>query len=178
MKANTVIQLILLVLIVGLGYLIVSGHGVDATEAGDGDGTAATTDTISVAKPPPATPSPDQSRFVRMASSLAFETIIKTPTPIPRTPPPPKATPTPIPIDKVLAVEQWRLAGAWKGRADIELMKKKDGTAERWIEMRVGDQRVIKVANRTNIIELVAMDEDNVTITLKMGEQTHTLKAF
>lgn len=178
MKANATIQLILLVLIVVLGYLIVSGHGVDATEAGDGDGTAATTDTITVAKPPPATPSPDQSRFARMASSLAFETIIKAATPRPPTPRPPKPTPTPIPIAKVLAVEEWRLAGAWKGRADIELMKKKDGTAERWIEMRVGDQRVIKVANRSNVIELVAMDEDNVTITVKMGAQTHTIKSF
>ncbi len=178
MKANATIQLLLLVLIVGLGYLIVSGHGVDATDPGDGDGTAATTDTVSVAILPPAAPSPDQSRFVRMSTSHAFETIIPAPTRAPTPTRTPKPTPTPIPIAKVLAVEEWRLAGAWKGRADIELMKKKDGTAERWTEMRVGDRRVIKLGNRSNIIELVAMDEDNVTITVKMGAQTHTINAF
>ena len=62
---------------------------------------------------------------------MAFASIQKTPTPTPtRTPRVRTPRPTPT-IEKVLAVEDWRLAGVFKGKAYVERKRKKDFVSHR-----------------------------------------------
>lgn len=172
MNINILIQFMLLLAIIALGYLVVEAsqnmqvqtppalQQLAAMES-------ATTQTAQ------AMASTGDDLFPELGQSSVFQAIIKAITP---TPQPTRATPTPQPppdISRVLATEGWKLQAPLKGQAMFEATRKRET-----FTLKLGESRVIPFGREQCAIELVDIDNKNFKVTLKFGDQTTELSMF
>ena len=172
MNINALIQFMLLLAIIALGYLVVDASQNMQVQTPQALQQLAYLETATTQTVTPAVASGDDL-FPQMGASTVFDAIIKAITP---TPAPTRATPTVAPppdINRVLATEGWKLQAPLQGQAMFTATRKREN-----FTLKLGESRTIPFGRDQCAIELVEIDNKNFKVVLKYGDQTAELSMF
>ena len=173
-KKIFIANIVLLVIILGLGYLVATTHYVppqsrsyatrEASQLDPSSDLTTGSKTVYETSPAPKDPQ-DMTRLVDKYPNLGktpfFDTIIPKPTPVIR----PSPTPAPPPdINAITA--RWKLSSMFANTATFQ-----DTASKNEWTMTVGSAHEVQYRNQSCSVKLEKVDEDTLEVTISFGEQ-------